>query len=87
MLIESSRQGSLPANLQGVWNDMDAAPWSSDYHTNINVQMNYWLAEETNLAEMAQPLVDFANDLRKPEDFRLQNFMESDMTVMRARLI
>ena len=66
MLIESSRQGSLPANLQGVWNDMDAAPWSSDYHTNINVQMNYWLAEETNLAEMAQPLVDFANDLRKP---------------------
>lgn len=45
---------------------MDAAPWSSDYHTNINVQMNYWLAEETNLAEMAQPLVDFANDLRKP---------------------
>jgi len=66
MLIASSRQGSLPANLQGIWNDMDAPPWSSDYHTNINVQMNYWLAEETNLAEMAQPLVDYANSLRKP---------------------
>lgn len=66
MLIASSRPGSLPANLQGVWNDMDAPPWSSDYHTNINIQMNYWLAEETNLAESAQPLVDFANNLRKP---------------------
>lgn len=66
LLIESSREGSLPANLQGVWNDMDAAPWSSDYHTNINVQMNYWPAGVTNLAETLRPLVDFANDLRKP---------------------
>lgn len=66
MLIASSRQGSLPANLQGIWNDTDAPAWSSDYHTNINVQMNYWLAEETNLAEMAEPLIDYANNLRKP---------------------
>ena len=66
MLIACSRPGSLPANLQGIWNDMDAPPWSSDYHTNINVQMNYWLAEETNLAELAEPLVDYANALRKP---------------------
>lgn len=66
MLIASSRPGSLPANLQGIWNDMDAPPWSSDYHTNINVQMNYWLAEETNLAELAEPLIDYANALRKP---------------------
>lgn len=66
LLIASSRDNSLPANLQGVWNDTDAPAWSADYHTNINIQMNYWLAEETNLAETATSLVDFANDLRKP---------------------
>ena len=66
LLIASSRDNSLPANLQGVWNDTDAPAWSSDYHTNINVQMNYWLAEQTNLAETATSLIDFANALRKP---------------------
>lgn len=66
LLIASSREGSLPANLQGVWNDSDAPAWWSDYHTNINVQMNYWLAESTNLAETATALVDYANALRKP---------------------
>ncbi len=66
LLIASSRDNSLPANLQGVWNDTDAPAWSSDYHTNINVQMNYWLAEQANLAETATCLVDYANALRKP---------------------
>lgn len=66
LLIASSRDNSLPANLQGVWNDTDAPAWNSDYHTNINLQMNYWLAESTNLAETATSLVDFANSLRKP---------------------
>ncbi len=66
LLISSSRQGGLPANLQGLWNDTDGPAWNSDYHTNINVQMNYWLAESTNLAESATALVDFANSLRKP---------------------
>ena len=66
LLISSSREGGLPANLQGLWNDTDAPAWNSDYHTNINLQMNYWLAESTNLAESAIPLVDFANSLRKP---------------------
>ncbi len=66
LLIASSREGGLPANLQGLWNDTDAPAWNSDYHTNINLQMNYWLAESTNLAESAIPLVDFANSLRKP---------------------
>lgn len=66
LMIASSRDNSLPANLQGVWNDTDAPAWSADYHTNINLQMNYWLAGQTNLAETATSLVDFANGLRKP---------------------
>ncbi len=66
LLIASSRDNSLPANLQGIWNDSDMPAWSSDFHTNINIQMNYWLAESTNLAETATALVDFCNALRKP---------------------
>jgi len=59
LLIASSRPGSFPANLQGIWNPHAQAPWGSDFHLNINLQMNYWLAETTNLAEMHQPLLDF----------------------------
>lgn len=66
LLIASSRDNSLPANLQGVWNDTDGPAWNSDYHTNINLQMNYWLAESTNLAETATSMIDFVNSLRKP---------------------
>ncbi len=58
LLIASSRD-SLPANLQGLWNDSLTPPWNSDYHTNINVQMNYWPAETANLAELAQPFLRF----------------------------
>ena len=58
LLISSSR-GSLPANLQGLWNNSLTPPWYSDYHTNINVQMNYWPAETANLTEMAQPFLAF----------------------------
>ena len=64
MLISSSRSGSLPANLQGVWNESNTPPWNCDYHTNVNLQMNYWGAYNTNLAETAKPLVDFLDDLR-----------------------
>ncbi len=66
LLISSSRPGSLPANLQGVWNDSMAPPWSGDYHVNINLQMNYWPAETTNLAETTGPLFDFVDELREP---------------------
>lgn len=55
LLIASSRPGSTPANLQGVWNCYDDAPWSAGYWHNINVQMNYWPAFNTNLAEMFEP--------------------------------
>ncbi len=64
LLIGSSRPGDLPANLQGVWNEHMAAPWNADYHTNINIQMNYWPAETTNLSECHEPLFWFADLLR-----------------------
>ena len=63
LLISSSREGSLPANLQGIWSDGLTPPWDADYHTNINVQMNYWPAQQTNLAECHQPMIDFINSL------------------------
>ena len=59
LLMGSSRSGSLPANLQGIWcGDLEAA-WNADFHTNINLQMNYWPAEVTNLSECHQPLFDY----------------------------
>lgn len=64
MLISSSREGTLPANLQGVWNESNCPPWNCDYHINVNLQMNYWGAYNTNLAETAVPLVDFLDCLR-----------------------
>ncbi|MCX2475316.1 glycoside hydrolase family 95 protein [Pedobacter sp. MC2016-05] len=63
LLISSSREGSPPANLQGIWNNMMRPPWSSNYTININTQMNYWPAEITNLSEMHVPLFDFIKDL------------------------
>jgi len=65
LLASSSRPGDLPANLQGLWNEHIAAPWNADYHTNINIQMNYWHAESTNLAECHEPLFDFTDRLIK----------------------
>ena len=58
LLISSSRPGSLPANLQGLWNDSNTPPWNSDYHSNINIQMNYWPAEVTNLSICHLPMLD-----------------------------
>ena len=62
LLLSSSRGASLPANLQGVWNGDIDAPWNADYHTNINLQMNYWHAEVANLAECADPLFAYINN-------------------------
>lgn len=66
MLISSSRVGSLPANLQGVWNESNCPPWCCDYHINVNLQMNYWGAYNTNLAETAKPLVRYLDKMRAP---------------------
>jgi len=59
LLIASSRPGSLPAQLQGVWAAGLNPPWEADYHTNINVQMNYWAAGPTNLIETQVPLIEY----------------------------
>jgi len=59
LLVSCSRPGGLPANLQGLWNDKNNPMWASDYHNNINLQMNYWAAESTNLSLCQEPLVDF----------------------------
>lgn len=66
LLISSSRDcpDALPANLQGVWNGVDNPPWNSDYHLNINLQMNYWPAYVTNLLETAFPVINYIDDLR-----------------------
>ncbi len=66
LLISSSRKGGLPANLQGIWAEEYQTPWNGDYHLNINVQMNYWPAEVTNLSECHTLLVDFVKQLVKP---------------------
>lgn len=63
LLISCSRPGGVPANLQGIWNNMLRPPWSSNYTTNINVQMNYWPAEMTNLSELHEPLLQFIKNL------------------------
>ena len=66
LLISSSRPGSLPANLQGLWNESNDPPWHSDYHSNINIQMNYWPAEVTNLAECHVPMLDMIRSALDP---------------------
>jgi len=67
LLIGSSRSpGRLPANLQGIWSKDMEAPWNSDYHTNINIQMNYWPAEITNLSECVLPFSNWINAVRVP---------------------
>jgi alpha-L-fucosidase 2 len=63
LLISSSRPGGTAANLQGIWNNELSPPWSSNYTTNINAQMNYWPAEITNLSELHQPLLRLTADL------------------------
>ena len=64
LLIASSRPGTQPANLQGVWNELLDPPWESKYTTNINFEMNYWPAELANLGECHEPLFDMIDDLR-----------------------
>ena len=64
LTISSSRPGGLPANLQGKWNQSNRPPWRCDYHTDINVQMNYWPVDATNLSECFQPYADWLNSIR-----------------------
>jgi alpha-L-fucosidase 2 len=63
LLIASSRPGTQPANLQGIWNEETRAPWSSNYTLNINAEMNYWPAETCNMAELHEPLIEYIGRL------------------------
>ncbi|MGA2053355.1 MAG: glycoside hydrolase family 95 protein, partial [Opitutales bacterium] len=63
LLISSSRPGGQPANLQGIWNNLTKPPWDSKYTVNINLEMNYWPAETTNLSECAEPLFQLLQEL------------------------
>ncbi|HEY8954812.1 glycoside hydrolase family 95 protein [Chitinophaga sp.] len=63
LLIAASQPGGQPANLQGIWNPLMNPPWGSKYTININAEMNYWPAEETNLPEMHEPLIQMVKDL------------------------
>ncbi len=65
LLTSCSRPGSLPANLQGVWNDSNEPVWCGDYHSNINIEMNYWPAEPANLAECHRPFIDYVMSVRE----------------------
>lgn len=66
LLISSSREGNMPANLQGMWHNNIDGPWRVDYHNNINLQMNYWPATCTNLLECFTPLIDYVRGLVEP---------------------
>ena len=77
LLISCSRPGSLPANLQGLWNNSNNPPWRSDYHSNINIQMNYWPAEVTNLSECHMPFLDFINNQREVRKKATREFYKS----------
>ena len=74
LLMSSSRPGSQPANLQGIWNDLVRPPWSCNWTTNINTQMNYWPAETTNLAECHEPLMALITDLSQAGVSTAQDF-------------
>ncbi|HVE56324.1 MAG TPA: glycoside hydrolase family 95 protein [Pyrinomonadaceae bacterium] len=77
LLISSSRPGGLPANLQGIWAEEVQTPWNADWHLNINVQMNYWLAENTNLSELHEPLFALIESLQKPGAVTAQKYYNS----------
>jgi alpha-L-fucosidase 2 len=73
LLISSSRPGGMPANLQGIWDGTLNPPWNADYHININIQMNYWPALVTNLAETQEPFFDFIDALRERGSITARN--------------
>jgi len=65
LMISSSRPGDMPATLQGGWNPYNSPPWRSDYHTDVNVEMNYWFVDQANLSECFQPLAEWVNSIRE----------------------
>ena len=64
LMISCSRPGCLPANLQGLWNSSNNPPWRCDYHSDVNVQMNYWFVDQVNLSECFLPLAEWVEVIR-----------------------
>jgi len=83
LLIASSRD-VLPANLQGVWNSSIAPPWRSDYHTDVNIQMNYWLADQANLSECFLPYANWLNSIREVRKAATKEAFQTRGWTMRA---
>jgi alpha-L-fucosidase 2 len=79
LLISSSRIGGLPANLQGLWNNEVKPPWYSQYTTNINIQMNYWLAEVTNLSEVHMPMLDWVENLGRVQKTSTDSVLKTNV--------
>ena len=77
LMISTSRPGSLPAGLQGIWNGMIKAPWGNDFHSNINFQMVYWLPETGNLSESHLPMIDYLSAAREPNRIATQEYLEA----------
>ena len=65
LMISSSRPGCMPANLQGLWNESNNPPWRCDYHTDVNIQMNYWFVDQVNISECFEPLPEWVNSIRE----------------------
>jgi alpha-L-fucosidase 2 len=74
LLISSSRPGGIPANLQGIWNNHVRPPWSSNFTTNINTEMNYWMVESGNLSELHEPLINLISQLGVTGKEAVKNF-------------
>jgi len=84
LMISSSRPGGLPANLQGLWNHSNRPPWRSDYHTDVNVQMNYWFVDAANLPECFQPYAEWLNSIREVRKERTKEAFHARGWTMRA---
>lgn len=78
LLICSTREGCLPPNLQGLWANTFHTPWNGDYHTNINVQMNHWIAEQGNLSELHMPLIELVLRLIPSGEKTAKDFYGAD---------
>ncbi len=82
LLIASSRPGTQPANLQGIWNDGMNPPWDSKYTTNINFEMNYWPAEVTNLSELVLPMIQLTKEVAETGAITARNHYDCSGWVM-----
>jgi len=84
LMISSSRPGSLPANLQGLWNRSNQPPWRCDYHTDVNVQMNYWFVDHANLPECFEPYAEWLHSIRGVRTERTKEAFKARGWTMRA---